>query len=87
MTNQKKLEKEQIILQRDLLKLISPYVRPDEPESLLMTSGTLLANSMQLYIAMYKNDEVIKAILENAKESLSKIRESTHKELHSLTLH
>jgi hypothetical protein len=87
MTNQKKLEKEQIILQRDLLKLISPYVRPDEPESLLMTSGTLLANSMQLYIAMYKNDEVIKAILENAKESLSKLRESTHKELHSLTLH
>ena len=87
MTNQKKLEKEQIILQRDLLKLISPYVRPNEPESLLMTSGTLLANSMQLYIAMYKNDEVIKAILENAKESLSKLRESTHKELHSLTLH
>jgi hypothetical protein len=87
MTNQKKLEKEQIILQRDLLKLISPYVRPDEPESLLMTSGTLLANSMQLYVAMYKNDEVIKSILENAKESLSKLRESTHKELHSLTLH
>ena len=87
MTNQKKLEKEQIILQRDLLKLISPYVRPDEPESLLMTSGTLLANSMQLYIAMYKNDEVIKNILENAKESLSQLRESTHKKFHATTLH
>ena len=87
MTNQKELEKDQIILQKDLHKLISSYIRPNEPESLLMTSGTLLAISIQLYTAMYKNDEIIAEILENAKESLPKLRDSIHKELHTLTLH
>jgi hypothetical protein len=87
MTNQKELEKDQIILQKDLHKLISPYVRPDEPESSLMTSGTLLATSIHLYIALYKDDEVIKTILENTKESLSQLRESTHQQFHATTLH
>jgi hypothetical protein len=87
MTKEKELEKDQIILQNNIHKLISSYIRPNEPESLLMISGTLFAISMQLYTAMYKSDEVIKDILETAKESLPDIRESIHKELHTLTLH
>ena len=87
MRKEKELEEDQIILQTNVHKLISSYIRPNKPESSLMVSGTLLAISMQLYTAMYKNDEVIKNILENAKESLPDIRESIHKELHTLTLH
>ena len=81
------LNKEQIILYNDVYKLITPYIKPDNPDSLLMTSGTLLAIAVQLYTALYKNDETIEMILENAKESLPKLRDSIHKELHTLTLH
>ena len=81
------LNKEQIILYNDIYKLITPYIKPDNPDSLLMTSGTLLAIAVQLYTALYKNDETIEMILENAKESLPKLRDSIHKELHTLTLH
>jgi|TARA_R100001143_G_scaffold7485_1_gene9658 uncharacterized membrane protein YjfL (UPF0719 family) len=81
------LNKEQIILYNDIYKLITPCIKPDNPDSLLMTSGTLLAIAVQLYTALYKNDETIEMILENAKESLPKLRDSIHKELHTLTLH
>ena len=81
------LDKEQIILYNDVYKLITPYIKPDNPNSLLMTSGTLLAIAVQLYTALYKNDETIEMILENAKESLPKLRNSIHKELNTLTLH
>jgi uncharacterized membrane protein (DUF106 family) len=81
------LNKEQIVLYNDIYKLISPYIKPNDPESLLMTSGTLLAISIQLYTAMYKDNETIEKILENAKESLPKLRDSIHKELHATTLH
>ena len=81
------LNKEQIILYNDVYKLISPYIKPDNSDSLLMTSGTLLAIAVQLYTALYKNDETIEMILENAKESLPKLRNSIHKELNTLTLH
>ena len=46
------LDKEQIILYNDIYKLISPYIKPDDPDSLLMTSGTLLAVSIQLYTCL-----------------------------------
>ena len=81
------LDKDQIILYNDIYKLISPYIKPDNSNSLLMTSGTLLAIAVQLYTALYKNDETIEMILENAKESLPKLRNSIHKELNTLTLH
>ena len=81
------LDKDQIILYNDIYKLISPYIKPDNSDSLLMTSGTLLAIAVQLYTALYKNDETIEMILENAKESLPKLRNSIHKELNTLTLH
>jgi|TARA_R110000824_G_scaffold24491_1_gene86190 hypothetical protein len=81
------LDKDQIVLYNEIYKLITPYVKPDDPNSLLMTSGTLLAIAIQLYTAMYKDDETIAEILENAKESLPKLRDSIHKELHTLTLH
>ena len=81
------LDKDQIILYNDIYKLISPYIKPDNSNSLLMTSGTLLAISIQLYTAMYKDDKAIYTILENAKESLPKLRDSIHKELHATTLH
>ena len=81
------LNKEQIILYNDVYKLITPYIKPDNPDSLLMTSGTLLAIAVQLYTALYKNDETIEMILENAKESLPKLRDSIHKELHATTFH
>ena len=81
------LNKEQIILYNDVYKLITPYIQPDNPDSLLMTSGTLLAIAVQLYTALYKNDETIEMILENAKDSLPKLRNSIHKELNTLTLH
>ena len=81
------LNKEQIILYNDIYKLITPCIKPDNPDSLLMTSGTLLAIAVQLYTALYKNDETIEMILENAKESLPKLRNSIHKELNTLTLH
>jgi hypothetical protein len=81
------LDKEQIVLYNDIYKLITPYIKPDDSDSLLMTSGTLLAVAIQLYTAMYKNDEDIKIILENAQESLPKLRDSIHKQLHTLTIH
>jgi hypothetical protein len=81
------LDKEQIILYNDIYKLISPYIKPNDPDSLMMTSGTLLAISIQLYTALYKDDKTIEIILENAKESLPKLRESIHKELHAKVLH
>tara|TARA_R100000306_G_C4289596_1_gene99353 strand:- start:184 stop:459 length:276 start_codon:yes stop_codon:yes gene_type:complete len=81
------LDKDQIILYNDIYKLISPYIKPNDPDSLLMTSGTLLAISIQLYTAMYKDDDPIEKILENAKESLPKLRESIHDQLHVKTLH
>jgi hypothetical protein len=81
------LDKDQIVLYNEIYKLITPYVKPDDPNSLLMTSGTLLAIAIQLYTAMYKDDETIAEILENAKESLPKLRDSIHKELHTLTLY
>ena len=81
------LDKEQIVLYNDIYKLITPYVKPDDPNSLLMTSGTLLAIAIQLYTAMYKDDNPIHAILENAKESLPKLRDSVHKQFHTITFH
>jgi hypothetical protein len=81
------LDKEQIVLYNDIYKLISSYIKPDNSSSLLMTSGTLLAISVQLYTAMYKNDEDIKIILDNAKESLPKLRESIEKNLEPPTVH
>ena len=81
------LDKEQIVLYNDIYKLINPYIKPDDPDSLMMTSGTLLAVSIQLYTAMYKNDKDIQIILENAKESLPKLRESIHEQLHTTTFH
>jgi len=81
------LDKEQIVLYNDIYKLITPYIKPDDPDSLMMTSGTLLAVSIQLYTALYTDDKTIENILENAKESLPKLRESIHKELHTTTFH
>ena len=81
------LDKDQIVLYNDIYKLITPYIKPDNSDSLLMTSGTLLAIAVQLYTALYKNDETIEMILENAKDSLPKLRNSIHKELQTLTLH
>jgi hypothetical protein len=81
------LDKEQIVLYNDIYKLISPYIKPNDPDSLMMTSGTLLAISIQLYTALYKDDDPIENILENAKESLPKLRESIHGQLHATTFH
>ena len=81
------LNRDQIVLYNDIYKLITPYVKPNDPDSLLMTSGTLLAISIQLYTAMYKDDNPIHAILENAKESLPKLRDSVHQQFHAITLH
>ena len=81
------LDKEQIVLYNDIYKLISPYIKPNDPDSLMMTSGTLLAISIQLYTALYKDDDSIEKILENAKESLPKLRESIHGQLHATTFH
>ena len=81
------LNKEQIVLYNDIYKLITPYVKPNDPDSLLMTSGTLLAIAIQLYTAMYKDDNPIHAILENAKESLPKLRDSIHQQFHATTFH
>ena len=52
-----------------------------------MTSGTLLAIAIQLYTAMYKDDKAIYTILENAKESLPKLRESIENNLKVPTVH
>ena len=81
------LDKDQIILYNDIYKLIRPYINPDNSNSLLMTSGTLLAISIQLYTAMYKDDKAIYTILENAKESLPKLRESIKNNLKVPTVH
>ena len=81
------LDKDQIVLYNDIYKLISPYIKPDNSDSLLMTSGTLLAISIQLYTAMYKDDKAIYTILENAKESLPKLRESIENNLKVPTVH
>ena len=81
------LDKEQIVLYNDIYKLISPHIKPNDPDSLMMTSGTLLAISIQLYTALYKDDDPIEKILENAKESLPKLRESIENNLKVPTVH
>ena len=81
------LNKEQIILYNDIYKLITPCIKPDNPDSLLMTSGTLLAIAVQLYTSLYKNDATIEMILDNAKESLPKLRESIKNNLKVPTVH
>ena len=80
------LTEDQKALYGKIYKLIDPHIKPDSPDSLLMTSGTLLAIAIQLYTAMYKKDEDIVMILDNVKESLPKLRDSIHTQLHH-TLH
>ena len=81
------VDEKQKVLYKDIFNLITPYIKPNDPDSLLMTSGTLLAVAMQLYTAMYKDNKTIETILENAKESLPQLRDSLHQELHTTTLH
>lgn len=76
------LDKDQKALYGKIYKLINPHIKPNNPDSLLMTSGTLLAIAIQLYTAMYKKDEDIVSILDNAKESLPRLRDSIHRQLH-----
>ena len=80
------LNKEQKALYGKIYKLINPHIKPNNPHSLLMTSGTLLAIAIQLYTAMYKKDEDIVMILDGVKDSLPKLRDSIQKQLNT-TLH
>jgi|TARA_R110000824_G_scaffold191858_2_gene373639 hypothetical protein len=72
------LTEDQKDLYSKIYKLIDPHIKPNNPNSLLMTSGTLLAIAVRLYTAMYKKDEDIVMILDNVKDSLPKLRESIH---------
>ena len=91
MTDLKKIispDEEQNVLYNNIYKLITPYIaksiNPDNEDAVLMTSGTLLAIAVQLYIALYKNNEKVEEILEFAKESVPELRNSMEKYLPTL---
>ena len=64
-------------LQKDLINLLSKHIDPEDPGTLLRSSGVLLKVAIQLYTVGLKNNQDIEKVLDFAKTSIDPLRKQT----------
>ena len=78
---------EQERLYKDVYDLLTPIIKPNSSESVMMGAGTLLAIAIQLYCCIFKSDEEVSSILQEASNSLPELRVQIEERIKEKTIH
>ena len=78
---------EQERLYKDVYDLLTPIIKPNSSESVMMGAGTLLAISLQLYCGIFKSDEEVSSILQEASDTLPSLRVQIEERIKEKTIH